>query len=57
MSDLAVLAVAWADKRKGEGRDFPRLFIGAVNLKNKLGFRSREARSTVEGTDVRGEKS
>jgi hypothetical protein len=38
--DLAVLAAAWAEKRKGEGRDFPGLFIGAVNLKNKLGFRA-----------------
>jgi hypothetical protein len=49
--------VAQAEKRKGEGRDFTGLFIGTVNLKNKLGFRSREAISTVEGADVRGEKS
>jgi hypothetical protein len=36
--NFAVLAVARAEKRKGEGRGINRLFIGTVILQNKLGF-------------------
>jgi hypothetical protein len=39
--NFAVLAVARAEKRKGEGRGIIRLFIGAVILQNKLGFGAR----------------